>query len=335
MANESQYLQSFAIELKIDDSVKDVEADLKRFGQDLNDDINKSVIDAMKVYRTNQASLKQIDKQIQEYSKLQNKDAKKVIELLKKAKAEITGRTEEQEEAEDLALKQAKQKQEYKEATLAFVKKELAAGLNKALDKLKDILEKAWKELGNILNFSKLSNETTRNLRFSYGFSSAQAYGFTQAKNMLGLTSDEDLMYMNSQEKEQFLSAFNKYTEKYDRLYDQGFFTQLQEYQVEMAEFKQDVLLEFAQFFIENKDVLKTAMQGIIKMTEIVVSGLAWLVSKAGGPSIGTSSDIINNYGSKTVSVRVDNTFNGVARDNATQFENAIRDATLHLSNAL
>ena len=187
------------------------------------------------------------------------------------------------------------------------------------LDGIKSTFKTAWEELNTILSYSKLSSSTTRDLAFSYGFNASQSYGFSKAKTALGLQSEEDLMYMNEQERKQFLTAFNKYTEKYDKLYDQGFFEQLQDYQVEMNEFKEDMKLEVVQFFIENKNEIKTALKAMIELSKFTIKALSFLVRGTGSGNVMSASDIVNNYGSRSVNVKVDNTFNGVSKENATQ----------------
>ena len=153
----------------------------------------------------------------------------------------------------------------------AVIGKAVGDTLGKWLDDLKRLFKEAWKELGNILNFSKLSSSGARNLRMSYGFSGAQAYGFSLAQQMLGIGSEEDLYWMNTQERQQFYEVFTKYTEKYNKLYDQGYFTKLQEFNVEWQMFKQDVLMEVMQFIINNKDTIMSALNGLMLMAKGVI----------------------------------------------------------------
>ena len=75
-------------------------------------------------------------------------------------------------------------------------------------------------EMKDMLEFSQLSNAQTRELAFNYGFSRSQAYGYSKAMSLVGLESEEDLFYATEQELKQFREAFNKYSNKYEQLYD-------------------------------------------------------------------------------------------------------------------
>ena len=177
-----------------------------------------------------------------------------------------------------------------------------------------DAFSNALKETNNILAFSKLSNATTRDYALSYGFSSSEAYGYNQAMNMLGFTSEEDLYYANTQELKQFREAFDKYSEQYTKLYDSGFFTDLQEYQVEMKELKQDLILELVQFFVDNKDIIKTVMSAILTIAKTVLNLLSFLVGS--NSNVASTSDILNNYSQiqRNKNVTLNNTFNGIGK---------------------
>ena len=204
--------------------------------------------------------------------------------------------------------------------------------LDSALSALGKLLNDSFSELENILDFSKLSNETTRELMFGYGFSSSQAYGYSKAMSVLGFGSEEDLWYSTDQEKSQFIEAFIRYTEKYNELYDSGMFEKMQEYNVEMAEFKEDLKLEVVEFFMDNKDVIKSAMEALIHISEGIIKIIAQLADIAGGPKedrtmsqrLSDQAAILNNYSNlKTTNISIDNTFNNVAKEDQGWLANA------------
>ena len=220
-----------------------------------------------------------------------------------------------------LSAENAKQRQ----ATLSNI-------LDSALSALGKLLSDGFSELENILNFSKLSNADTRELMFRYGFSSPQAYGYSKAMDILDFGSEEDLWYSTDQEKTQFIEAFTRYTEKYNELYDSGMFEKMQEYNVEMAEFKEDLKLEVVEFFMDNKDVIKSAMEALIHISEGVIKIIAQLADIMNGPKedrtmserLADQAAILNNYSNlKTTNISIDNTFNNVAKEDQGWLANA------------
>lgn len=204
----------------------------------------------------------------------------------------------------------------------------------KLLNELSDVLSESWQELSNMLQYSTLSNARTRELAFTYGFSGSQAYGYDKAMEIMGFGSLDDLMFANDSQKQKFQEFMTKYTEKYNKLYDSGFFEDALEFQYEMEDFKQEVLTEVVEFFMDNKDTIKSGMMAIMNLSEFVIQALGWLIRYFGGDAQATSSseraanttDIINNYGgsnSRTTNISVDNTFNNVAKDDQTWLANA------------
>ena len=176
-----------------------------------------------------------------------------------------------------------------------------------------------------------LSNAETRDLAFTYGFSGSQAYGFTKAKDIMGIESDEDLMYLTGAQSQKFQELMSKYSEKYSELYDSGFFDEYEEYQYEMKEFREEITMEVVKFFMDNKDTIKDGMRAIMKLTEFVLNALSWLVNFLGGSRsesqiAATTNDIINSYATsnnKNTNVTIDNTFNNVAKEDQSWLANA------------
>ena len=186
-----------------------------------------------------------------------------------------------------------------------------------ALNKLASLFSDAWDELGNMLDYSRLSNQKTRDLAFTYGFDASQAYAYSKAMDVMGLQSEEDIFYMNDAERQQFYDNFSKYSQKYDDLYDSGFFDMVREYEIEMAEFKEDMKLEVVSFFMDNKDTIKAGMQAMMSAAEVLLKIFGWLM-QYGGDDIDSdssraadTSQIISNYkGGNTLNAKVDNTYN-------------------------
>lgn len=174
----------------------------------------------------------------------------------------------------------------------------------------------AWEEMSNMLQYSKLSDANTRNLAFTYGFSGSQAYGWDKAMKQLGFSDEEDLMYANAQELQQFRAAFEKYSSYYDDLAESGYFEQLQEYNVEMEDFKMEMQQSIIAFFIENKDLIMSAMKGVLEIAQFLLKSTSWLFGGNSSDRVAGTTDIISQYNttstSSNASLSVTNNFNNV-----------------------
>lgn len=174
----------------------------------------------------------------------------------------------------------------------------------------------AWEEMSNMLQYSKLSDANTRNLAFTYGFSGSQAYGWDKAMSLLGYSSEEDLMYANAQELQQFRASFEKYSSYYDDLAESGYFEQLQEYNVEMEDFKMEMQQSIIAFFIENKDLIMSAMKGVLEIAQFLIKSTSWLLGGNSSDRVAGTTDIISQYNttstSSNASLSVTNNFNNV-----------------------
>ena len=204
--------------------------------------------------------------------------------------------------------------------------------LASALESLGSLLASGFDELENILNFSQLSDANTRDLMMRYGFSNSEAYGYAKAMGALGFESEEDLMYADQQELELFRKSFEKYSGKYNELYNSGMFDSMQEFNTQMEEFKEDVKLEVVDFFMNNQDTIRAAMKGIISLAEFAITALGkivqWLNPDArtsDSQKAANTASIISNYSNinSGTNVSIDNTFNNVAKSDQTWLAHA------------
>ena len=211
------------------------------------------------------------------------------------------------------------------------VAKELTNVFDNAWDSLKNLLSDSWKEFQNMLDYSTLANARTRELAFTYGFTGSQAYGYDKALSVMGMGDIEDLYFAEDWQKEKFYDIMTKNAERYQELYDSGFFQDSMDFQYEMQELKQEMMLEIVQFFMDNKDLIKSGMMAMLDLSKFVISALGWIVKYLGdgerssSERLAASSDIINSYSSsnRNTSVKIDNTFNNVAKEDQTWLSNA------------
>lgn len=191
---------------------------------------------------------------------------------------------------------------------------------NKFLERLGKLVSDSLDELDTISDYSRLSNAHTRQLAFTYGFSGSQAYGYDKAMSLMGYSSLEDLMYANTKEQKMFRELFTNYTDKYNKLYDSGFFSTLVEYNVEMNNFEEELKMQLVQFIVDNKDLIHDGMEAIMFIAKLalqytskvmdLIQLLNPLKSYKSSYDSATTSDIIKNYTTSNKSVKVDNTFN-------------------------
>lgn len=185
---------------------------------------------------------------------------------------------------------------------------------NSFLSSLKSTLNASWEELNNMLSYSLLSNREIRDVRMTYGLSSAQAYGLSKAQEMVGISDMDDLFYMQSTEREKFFEIMTKYSQKYSELYDKGFFDSLLTYNIEMAELKQDLQMDVITFFVSNKDLIKSALTFEMNALSFIMNAVAdianWFGLDTAGAQTAKAGDVMNSYSSKSIAVKMDNTYN-------------------------
>ena len=297
-------------------SLNSVEDELKSLQKSI--DLSGKEQEQIKNMKAAQQELKKLQQTLSDYEGINNETAKKITEELKRKISE---------NEEYLGIGEDPNA-EGKAQVAAFAKQKLMELGQWFLGKLASTFTDAWAELKNMLSYSRLSNANTRNLAFTYGFSSSQAYGYQSAMDALGFKNVEDLFYANQQEIELFKNAFNKYSEKYQELADKGVFEKMLEFQVEMNEFRQDLKLEVVDFFMNNKDTIKLALKGIIKITEAVMKIASFFLETDRVSSRSAAvSDVVSSYSNnKTTNVSIDNTFNGI---DTSQRQNLTRLGTL------
>lgn len=164
-----------------------------------------------------------------------------------------------------------------------------AQKVGKALGKVAGIVIKPFKALANatmdavkqMLDFktgvatfntssSLITNATAREQQMKYGLTSSQNYGFTQAKSLLNIQSDEDLMYMNQDQRDRFLQYMEKYSQWYDKMESSGVLEQIQEMQLEFQELKNELAMEFLSWVAANKETIMSLIKGIFNFLKVI-----------------------------------------------------------------
>lgn len=165
---------------------------------------------------------------------------------------------------------------------------------------LTSLAKDAWSELQSLVEYSKLSTKDVREQMFTYGFTFAENYAFDKTMGLLRLDDIEDVWYLNDQEQQKFREKFAEYTERYNQLYDQGFFEDMQEYNWEMEEFKEDLRYSIIQWMVDNKDIIKSGMEAIMTIAKWVLKIFGAILGSGGTVTESEKSDktseILNTY---------------------------------------
>lgn len=150
-------------------------------------------------------------------------------------------------------------------------------------------------------------NSEARNQMLTYGLSESQNYAFTQTKSLMGISSDEDLFWMNDNQRQMFSTLMSKETEIYNKMMSDGTLEGFQEMQIDLALLKQEFYANVVQFISQHKDLIINAMEtGMGALTGImyIVGGILTAISKLNPANWSTYSGnktiTLNNYVSTT-----------------------------------
>lgn len=156
---------------------------------------------------------------------------------------------------------------------------------------------------------SLFTNAEARSQAMKYGISSSSNWALTKTANMLfGGTGnlDENIAYMNPAQKEMFTTLMSKYSSWYDQLQSTGILQRIQEFQLDFAMLKEELTIDFMNWFAQNKDLVLGAITGTFSVIKAISSVIVGIANFLGGVK---SSDSVLN-GSKSITVNVSNTNN-------------------------
>lgn len=180
---------------------------------------------------------------------------------------------------------------------------------------------------------SLITNSAARTTQMKYGLTPSQAYGFTQASNLLNISSDEDLLYMNAGQRQLFSKYMEKQSSWYDRLESSGMLEQIQAAQLDLAMWKQEMAANFLVWFGEHKDQIMNAVEGLLSVVTSIANLLSSIFTLFGAEKVSLSSsasDIVaaqttvSTNNSRSVNVTMKNNVNGVF--NQSEMENFLNE---------
>jgi hypothetical protein len=133
----------------------------------------------------------------------------------------------------------------------------------------------------------------------------------------LGMQSEEDLMLMNPAQHEKFAERIGYWSGKYTELADKDFFNIVQTFQLEWNEFKSDFQLSIIEFFIENKNTIKTVLTGLITFMQVTITTLGSIldflqISQTSSQRTAYTNELIRQYSTdqSSTTVNINNTLN-------------------------
>lgn len=188
---------------------------------------------------------------------------------------------------------------------------------------------------------SLFTNSSARQMSMRYGLGAGQTYALDQTMKMLNMQSDEDLMYMNTAQKEKFNELMTKYSAWYDEMEASGFLQNVQEAQLELKMFKQEVAMKFMNWFAQNKDTIMTVVNGTLKVLEgianTVFAVLKFMnIDTEASSSSALSSEELNNATTNN-NMSINNTVNANVTTNsqadAQNFGRDVAEGSIRLYN--
>ncbi len=172
---------------------------------------------------------------------------------------------------------------------------------------------------------SIFTNAQARESAMKYGLSSSQNYALTKTMGVLNLQSEEDLMYMNQEQKAYFNELMKKYGDWYTKLERTGVFKNVQEMQLEFEMFKEEVTYTLLEWFSDNKELILNVMQGTLDIFEKILTIITKIASKLNVKGLGDSAStsdglsVIQSAKNSTYNINTNSTNNISTGINSTQ----------------
>lgn len=141
------------------------------------------------------------------------------------------------------------------------------------------------------MSTSLITNATARENQMKYGLSANQYVGVSKAADLLNIKSEEDYMYMNAEQRELFRDYTTKFSNMYAKLESSGVLQNIQEMQLDLKVFQQEMAMEFLSWIAKNKDSIMTLMRGIMEATMKIVEFIMSIANFLMGSSLSTSAD--------------------------------------------
>lgn len=221
--------------------------------------------------------------------------------------------------------------------------------LTSFLKGFKNVLSDALSEFDEMSQYSLETslrvNSSVREQALQYGLSSSENYAFSKAKNVMGITSEEDLYMMTPAQQERFANLIGKYTNQYQKISDKNLFAKYEEYQAAVQDFQDEFQMEVIEFFAENKDTIISVMNFLMECLSAILDAVSWISKRLGfdeemsaEQNSAMISDIVDSYSisnSKSTNVRIDNNFSNISPTEQAQYIKAGKSVNRQIIAAL
>ena len=199
------------------------------------------------------------------------------------------------------------------------------------IKKISDKFLKEFQKVQDLVDYSRLSNQAVREQAFEFGFSPAENYAYTQAMDVMGLSSFEDLYFLTEKQWTRFNNNFEKFQERYTKLYDEGFFDAVEDFNYQMAEWEEDLKYTFLQFVVDNKEDVMDLLDLVENILETTVKMTSWFFGESAGAKrrrrasevaeiVGTG----NSTTTKNTTVTFSPVFNGVGSETKASLDTSL-----------
>lgn len=197
--------------------------------------------------------------------------------------------------------------------------------------------------LGDMSNFIKaastsdfgtslITNSSSRSQQLRYGLTGAQNFALSQTMSMLGISGEEDLMYMNTGQRALFTNYMEKYINWYNEVSSSGVLQDIQLMQLDFKMFRQELAMDLLNWISQNKDTIMDAVKATISAAKWIAEILLNIIKFFGNIGTGlfggsssvsidsanatmTSDRLLSGYSStnnsKSVSISMSNTISG------------------------
>lgn len=206
--------------------------------------------------------------------------------------------------------------------------------------KVSDVFKNIFIDMNNFITAastsdfgtSLITSSSSRSQQLRYGLTGAQNFALSQTMSMLGISGEEDLMYMNTGQRSLFTSYMEKYINWYNEVSSSGVLQDIQLMQLDFKMFRQELAMDLLNWISQNKDTIMDAVKATISAAKWIAEILLNIIKFFGNIGTGlfggsssvsidsanatmTSDRLLSGYSStnnsKSVSISMSNTISG------------------------
>lgn len=149
-----------------------------------------------------------------------------------------------------------------------------------AIDMIIKIGKKAFEVIDDTASYavstSYIVNSQAREQMLAWGLSETQNYAFTKTKELMNMR-DEDLYWMNDNQKAMFSDLMQKETEIYQQMTSDGTLEAFQKMKIDVEILKQEFYAYVVKFISENKDTILYCLETGIQLLEAIMKTVSVL----------------------------------------------------------